>query len=168
MTADDLREILDYDPITGIFRWRWRNDVQLCVNRRLAGKIAGGPKSDGGYTKIRINGQDHQAHRLAWLHVYGEWPLGDLDHRDMVGTHNWIANLRPATRPQNVANTGLRITNVSGAKGVHWDKCHQRWRVRITLNGKKNHLGYFHDREVAAAVYATAAEKFYGEFARTA
>jgi len=34
------------------------------------------------------------------------------------------------------------------------------------INGKTHHLGYRATREKAAALYAAAAEKYFGEFAR--
>jgi len=40
-TPDEIQRVLDYDPETGIFRWRRRADVSAYWNRRFAGQIAG-------------------------------------------------------------------------------------------------------------------------------
>lgn len=54
-----------------------------------------------------------------------------VDHRDRNGLHNWHSNLRKATYRGNAQNTGLRSTNTSGLKGVHWRKDCGRWQAYI-------------------------------------
>jgi hypothetical protein len=65
-----VREVLDYDPQTGIFRWKERKEVPKFWNTKYAGKIAG--SLDDGYINIGINRMIYKAHRLAWFYVYGE------------------------------------------------------------------------------------------------
>lgn len=75
ISADGLRETLDYDPTTGVFRWkRGRRGV-------AAGSIAGTTDSNG-YRYIGINQVWYLAHRLAWLYVNGEWPKSRLGFCD--------------------------------------------------------------------------------------
>lgn len=69
LTAERVRELLSYDPETGVFTWRVTRS-----NRAPAGSIAGcdgGPKV--GWV-IRLDGELMRAGRLAWLHAYGKWP----------------------------------------------------------------------------------------------
>jgi hypothetical protein len=153
LTANRLREVLDYDPQTGIFT--------------RAGKRAG--SSNGcGYLRIRVDGQRYLAHRLAWLHVHGVWPSDQIDHVNTDRADNRIANLRDASRSQNHANTPLSRANTSGFKGVYWAPHTARWRAAIKVNGKKRHLGYFYSANDAALAYEAAANKMFGEFARAA
>ncbi len=72
LTVERLRALLDYDPLTGVFRWR--------VNRGRvrAGAVAGHTKRDG-YTEIIIDYRKRPAHTLAWFYVLGEYP-NMLDH----------------------------------------------------------------------------------------
>ena len=161
LTAAYLREILDYDPETGIFRWRChRSGV-------TAGAVAGGVGSTCEYFLIQIDGRKYVAHRLAWLWMTGDWPGSDLDHIDVDPLNNCWSNLRLATNKQNCANKGPQINNKSGRKGVCWKKKSKRWCAQITINGKRRHLGYFDTAEAAANTYATAATIHFGEYART-
>src|SRR5687768_770720 len=113
LTAEKLRELMDYNPDTGVFLYRKRR------GRRSAGLEAGSIVK--GYRLISL-GKQYSAHRLAWLYVYGEWPAGDLDHINCVRDDNRIANLREATDSQNNANRTLAPKNSSGFKGVCWNK----------------------------------------------
>lgn len=89
----------------------------------------------------------------------------DIDHRDRDGLNNCKNNLRPATKSQNQANTGLRINNTSGIKGVYFNKKDRRWMARITVNQKMLYLGSFIDPLEAKKAYDAAAKKYFGEYA---
>ncbi len=84
-----------------------------------------------------------------------------LDHINGVRTDNRIENLRECTQSQNIANT--KGTATSGYKGV--DKNGRKWRARITVAGKKMHLGNYANIETAAQVAAAAREHYFGDFA---
>ena len=160
LTADRLRELLDYDPATGIFTWR------VARNSRIkAGSVAGGFQY--GYARIRVDDMLYRSHRLAWLHVYGTWPSGEVDHRDGVKHNNAIDNLRIATDSQNRANIGVQANNHSGIKGVGRRKS-GKWRAQIMVNKKAYHVGLFDTAEEASAAYAKAAQSHFGSFARSA
>ena len=60
LTAQRLRELLDYAPDTGRFYWRVRS------GRASAGGEAGTWSGDG-YRDIKIDGTIYRAHRLDWL-----------------------------------------------------------------------------------------------------
>lgn len=159
LTADDVRAGLDYDPETGIFRWR--NPATKVV----AGSIAGTLQRT--YWMIHFRGVDYHAHRLAWLYVRGAWPTGEVDHRNGNRLDNRIANLRDATRSQNCANMGLASHNTSGFNGVSFYRQTGRWQAYIRHGGRRLHLGMFATAEDAAAAYDAAAIRLKGEFART-
>jgi hypothetical protein len=93
LTAEKLRKALDYDPETGAFTWRFRDDVCKGANTRFAGKPAG-CLTPSGNVNIGVYGPLYMAQRLAWLHVHGEWPPGSLEHIDGDKTNNALANLR--------------------------------------------------------------------------
>src|SRR5262245_25342238 len=150
LTKEEAVRLLSYDPKSGVLRWRIGQGVAR------AGNIAGTVKSDG-YRAIRINRRSYNAHRLAWLIAKGEWPAGDVDHRNGQRKDNRIENLRLATGSQNLANQGLRRTNTSRCKGVSWHRANKRWWASMNLGGRKRSLGFFRDLESACRAYCAAA-----------
>jgi hypothetical protein len=161
LTAELLRRKLSYDPSTGKFHWRHRGRGVPDISKE-AGRING-----NGYREIGVNGRLYAANRLAWLYMTGEWPAGDVDHRDLDRANNCWGNLREATRAQNIANTGIRSTNRSGYKGVFASAQYpHRWQAQIRVNGKKKHLGSFSTPEEASAVYQRALIETHGSFGR--
>lgn len=157
----ELKRLLHYDPVTGIFTWR------VSRSRVHVGQVAG-CKNSKGYIYIRLNGKKYGAHRLAWLYVHGCWPADQLDHRNTDKSNNAIKNLREATYAENNWNQGLCSTNTSGFKGVSYHKSCKKWRAQIRNGSGPIYLGLFETPELAAAAYARAAEELHGEFARLA
>lgn len=136
LTQSRLKELLDYNPLTGIFRWK------ISKHKTRIGRIVG-TKSNRGYIHIELDSIDYTAHRLAWFYVYGKWPKDQLDHEDHVPYHNWISNLREATGIENMQNKSMMSNNTSGFTGVSWDKSRKKWRSAIKVNDKVKHLGRF-------------------------
>jgi hypothetical protein len=161
ITPERLRELLTYDPDTGVFTWRGG------VRRVRPGMIAGHAPPSTGYRRIFIDQKPYVAHRLAWLYVHGRWPLADIDHADGDPGNNALANLREASRTQNHGNRKRACNNRSGFKGVSFKPECNKWYARIYVSYRQHHLGYFSTPEAAAAAYAVAARRHYGEFART-
>jgi len=144
-----IKSVLNYNPETGIFTWLPReNDTQF--NGNYAGNVAGTNTSR--YVIICINKKHYQAHILAWIYVYGAKPEGDLDHKDRNKKHNWIDNLRPATRSQNMRNYLLCKNNLSGVRGVTWNRQNFRWEAHIKVDKFDYHLGSFKDFDEAVSV----------------
>lgn len=90
----------------------------------------------------------------------------EVDHKDGNGLNNTRANLRSATKSQNMHNQKISTRNTSGFKGV--SKIKGRWESNIRLNGKKRRLGIFDTPEAASAAYAKASAALHGEFGRVA
>jgi len=91
-----------------------------------------------------------------------------VDHLDGNGLNNRRSNLRLATPEQNQWNRRRPVTNKSGVKGVYWNKARRLWHARITVDGRRHHLGEFPNIDDAAAAYAAASGRLHGEFGRTA
>lgn len=155
LTLDQARCALDYDPLTGVFRWR--------VGRRLAGKVAGA-KTNHGYIRINVDHKLRYAHRLAWLITYGEWP-SFVDHINGQRDDNRIANLRSTTNQNNVRN---RRGHGRYLKGVSFEKRTLRWVAQICVDYRRIGLGTFATEIEAHEAYMAAARRYFGDFARAA
>lgn len=162
-----LKALLTYDAATGEFVWRKREGDSIGNRRwnpRFAGRAAGRVRH--GYIVIRIGDKEYAAHRLAWLFCFGEFPSGELDHIDGNPSNNRVANLRPATRSQQIANTRRSVRNSSGFKGVRWSSEKRRWQATIVCDRKFRHLGYYESPRAAHEAYVQAAQALFGAYAR--
>lgn len=152
ITQAQLKARLTYDPVTGLFA-------------RPDGSVVS-TTTENGYVVVRLFDRLYRAHRLAWLYVHGCFPPNDTDHVNGVRSDNRIANLRLATRSQNLQNKRGRST--SGFKGVvtHSDvRRTNRYGAQIWHGGKNVWLGWHLTAEEAGAAYAAAAKQLFGEFA---
>jgi hypothetical protein len=159
MTQDDLKSILKYDPMTGIFTW-------IKGGKGRPASLIAGSISNQGYIKIHYLGRFYRAHRLAWLYVYGEMPSSALDHINGNPSDNSVANLRLATAFQNQCNRSVAFSNTSGLKGVSYQTQTKKWRAQIKVNGKGKYLGSFSDPQDAHKAYCQASRELHGEFSR--
>lgn len=161
ITAERLRELLDYDPKTGIFTWR------IDRPRASAGDPAGciATKDDGRkYLVIRISGKNYYAHRLAFLWMTGEFPEGLVDHKYGDGLDNRWETVRACSPLQNSMNKIHRgVNNTSGFLGVY--PVNGLWASQITIKGVTKTLGTFDTAELAARARDAAAKELHGEFA---
>lgn len=150
MTAERLREILLYDPGSGIFTWK------KSYRANTAGRVAGTPSS--GYVVISILKKRFHAHRLAWLYVYGSWPDGEIDHINGIRDDNRIANLRDVPGYINNQNQRKAPSHNKSTKLLGTSFCKQtgRYSAQIHINRKKIHLGRFDTPELAHAAYVLA------------
>jgi len=159
LTQERLREMLSYDPETGVFRWL------VARGGQYAGVVAGS-NAHHGYQIILIFGKRYYAHRLAWLWMTGEWPKQDMDHIDGNPANNRWSNLRSVTTSQNSANRRKSRNNRSGYKGVWKHSQTGKYYVNIKFEGEDYRDGPFDTAEEAHQVYVDLAKEIHGEFAR--
>jgi HNH endonuclease/AP2 domain-containing protein len=115
-----------------------------------------------GYLQTRLFGVLRYAHRIIWKMMTGNDALA-IDHMNRNTLDNRWVNLREVSHTQNTGNTGVTSNrNVSGIKGVYWDKEARKWRVKIGVGGKLVHIGRFDTLEDAAIAYESAALVHYG------
>jgi HNH endonuclease/AP2 domain len=161
ITQAELKEVLEYNPDTGVFTWK-----KTVNSRAVAGSVAGGKNTEG-YINLKINRKNYQAHRLAYLYMTGNFPENFIDHINHTKDDNRWVNLRDATNSQNQANAKKPITNKSGYKGARWHKTNKRWCAEIRYMKKKMHLGYYTTPEEASEAYKKKAIEIHGEFSCT-
>lgn len=151
-----LKQVLNYDPLTGVF-----TRLEAPGNRTdLIGSTAGSPNRFG-YIRISVDARSYLAHRLAFLFMTGSWPAEVVDHvNGHKGDNRW-SNLRQATQAQNLRN---RSTGRGGVpKNVYSDG--NKWVVRFNINGAMKSYGSYATLAEAAAVATKVRADLHGEFA---
>ena len=162
-------EYLKYDKEDGVFIWKKRSEKHFQTKRSMnvwnakySGKAAGSiHTSKCGYMSIyiTINKKKYKAHRVAWEMINGDIPDGmSIDHIDHNSLNNSILNLRLATEEDQKKNYPMNIKNKSGHVGVSLCKKTNKWRARISKNGKTVELGESENINEAIAL-RKAAEK---------
>lgn len=114
-----------------------------------------------GYIVVNFNGTTYRAHRVIWKMMTGKDPDGVIDHVNQIKNDNSWNNLRLVSSTENSQNRKLQSNNSSGYHGVTWRKKDNSWESRITVNGKRIHLGQFKDFNLAVKA-RKAAESYYG------
>lgn len=147
ITAEHVRRLLNYDKSTGVFTWAIDRN-----SRVKAGDRAGCDKK--GYVRIKFDGVDHFAHRLAWLVVHGAWPEGEIDHINGLRSDNRIANLRDVSKAVNQQNR-------KSHRGYSWHIGRRKWYASIVVDGRNKHLGQFKDEGAAKVAYWSAKERLH-------
>lgn len=149
LTAARLREVLHYDPLTGVFTWRVSptNSVRI-------GSVAGCMLRKG-YISIRIDGKMYLAQRLAVLYMTGAFPAGECDHRNGARADNKWANLRDVSKSLNQQNQ-RHPRGANQFLGVSLYKRTGLWYACIRINGKSKNLGLHGTPELARAAYLDA------------
>lgn len=153
-SQEALRQLLDYNPATGVLTWRDRDvgmfpaktparSAALCRlwNARYSGQEALTCLSDG-YKTGAIAGTNYKAHRVIWKMEAGQDP-DHIDHINGDRTDNRLANLRDVTLADNARNRRISTANKTGILGVHrWAHGGQSYWVASSPSGKKS--VYFH------------------------
>jgi len=150
LSIDRLRELLGYDPDTGVFTWK------IAQPRTALGAVAGYP-GPGGRLVVKLDGHMHYLTRLAWAYVRGVWPIGKIVQLNEVRADVRFENLAEKTQAEVSATMKVNTLNKSGHKGVSWSKSDAKWVAMITRNGRQHFLGKFETKEEAAAAYGQAA-----------
>lgn len=152
LTQKRLKELLTYDPDTGVFVW--------AVSRGSVKKGDAAGKVCDGYRRIQINGMLHTAHRLAFLFMTGAFPDEVIDHINVDPLDNRWANLRIDSCRQNNQNRKYpQRNNTSGFLGVSMCRRSCLWVAQIKYDRKVHKLGLFGTPEEAHAAYLVAKRK---------
>ena len=157
ITQQILKELLNYNPETGIWSWRLNRKGVRCGSE--AGWI-----NDSGYVLIGLDGRigrSYRAHRLAWLWMTGKWPSEQVDHKNGVRHDNRWENLREATREINCQNlrTAKSHNRSTGVLGVV--PSGKRFSAKIAINRETHHLGTFDTTNEAHAAYVAAKRRLH-------
>jgi hypothetical protein len=156
ITQELVKELFDYRD-GALYRKTAKTERQVSE--------AVGTVNGMGYLVVSIKSKLYRVHRLIYLYHHGYLPAL-VDHANNNQLDNRIENLRPATKSQNAQNSKRRVTNISGIKGVGWDKSRKQWKVDIKIHTGKKHWGRFDDLELAKLVAIEVRNKYHKEFTR--
>jgi len=146
ITQKELKQEIQYETDTGLFYWlinkpgRQMNIKVGCIDK------------DKNYLIITIDGISYGAHRLAWLYYYGQFPNGQIDHKNQNRQDNRIDNLRDVSPSTNMKNKSKYRNNNSGVVGVRFCKKAKVWIAQIGVDKKVIYLGSFKDKAEAISV----------------
>lgn len=144
-----LLSYFNYDRKTGALVWRVTFHRNAPIGHRIIGRV-------------KIAGVRYGSARVIWKMMTGKDPTGLIDHHDGDHANDRWSNLRNVTGSQSIANR-RSVSKTNTVKGI--SLFNGRWEARIRRNGKQISLGSFDTPEEAGAVYETAAEEMFGEFA---
>ena len=152
LTQKRLKELIDYDPLTGVFT-RMVDRPGGIKKGSLVGSVG-----VNGYIETSVDGNKCLLHRLAFLWMEGYLPENKVDHIDRDRQNNKWSNLREVSDQCNSRNSGLDKRSVSGVTGVTWSKRTKKWDARISCGGKVDWAGLY-DELFDAAVARWKLEK---------
>ena len=164
LTQQRLKEVLDYDVLTGEFVW-----ANPTASRIKAGTVAGTVKTNAQgkqYVQICIDKVCYYADRLAFLFVTGEFPEKLVAHLNGDTLDNSWENLFEISPHINACERSLSTRNALGHKGVSFEADHRKpYRAKVFSFGVVVLDEYFETLEAAVAAATTARKQFHCEFA---
>jgi hypothetical protein len=162
ITPEQIRQALDYNPKTGVFKWKYRlatdfpsNSARLGWNARCAGKVAGHLDIATGYRRIMVLGRQYYAIQLVFILMTGEKPLGRTAVRD--GNRDNLAWVNVTTKKQLKIEAEKRgapeTKGIDGgapsSPGVVFDAATGRWAASLQVEFVNLSLGEFCTQEEA-------------------
>ena len=112
----------------------------------------------------RINGK----YSLVWMHrmiMDAKDRKQEVNHINHNGLDNRRQNLRITTHDKVVIQSQVLNNKTTKHKGISYHKPSNKWRSRISINGKTIYLGYYINEIEAAKAYEKKAIEIFGEFA---
>ena len=152
--------------------WEMRGGILVWKRNAAGGKKAGDAV---GLTTLKSGHQNcylslcgkligYSVGQVAWFLYTGQWPNGEVDHKDCSPQNNLFENLRVASRKEQCRN---RVAGRAGRpnKGVYKRDYGDKWSAQIWVDGKCKCLGTFDSEAEAVEVRELATELMHGEFA---
>ena len=145
------------------------NGVLLRKTRRgcfKAGEVCGAKMVGYDYILVCVDKQRYLAHRVIYFMATGTDPDDlTIDHINGNQGDNRITNLRLASHQENRQHQiNQRSDNKTGFRNVSWDSHWNKWKVSITVDGKRIQRK-FTDIEDAVTCAAELRKQHFKEFA---
>ncbi len=157
VSADELRQLFTYDPVTGIVRWAVSRAARIKVGDEAA------TKHDSGYKRVMVNNRNLYVHRIAWAITHGEFPE-QIDHINGIRSDNRLVNLRGVTNLENCHNKCVQRQTNAGVPNVYFDKRYGTYKASVSANKSFYHLGCFKTLEEATKAVAEGRMKYQSHY----
>lgn len=147
MEVQELRqrimEVLEYDPETGLFRWKEGTAIK---SRKGWFSV---PLNSDGQRKLHINGTTCSAKRIAWIIGYGKWPRSNISMRDKNAGLKLSNLFETDTTPigdESVSDLRKRLMDVveyDASTGLfRWKGVYRRNQSKGWFSGNPDSYGY--------------------------
>ena len=145
-------QVSDRGLVRSLDRYFWNGKC----NAMLKGRVINSGIDSHGYPIARLSkegkSKNFKVHQLVAQEFLNHTINGYnmvVDHINNIKTDNRVENLQVVTQRLNASKD--RKNKTSKYTGV--SKIGDKWRARIRINGKSNHLGMFNTPEEASAKY---------------
>jgi hypothetical protein len=147
LTQKRLRQVLNYDPATGVFTF---------VVGSRKGQIAGSRHDARGFLKVSIDNHRYLLKRLAWLWMKGVMPRWTVEHiNGDHGDNRWV-NLRESDRGMKEKHRAPWPEPTS-TPGVF--KLKDRFEAMVPVGGVTINLGAFRTEAEAGKAIAAGHQR---------
>lgn len=169
LTLERVRALLDYDPETGVFRWKDRFGKSRTVEQAGCWASREGSEKIGRRHIIIIDRRRYQSPHLAFALQMGrflekgEW----IDHKDGNIENNRWSNLRLVTPQKNTGNQVDRQRQTELPRGVEEFTRKSKpsdFGYALMFEGKRYRKRGFPSAEAAHAAYKKLHQELHGEF----
>lgn len=169
-----VKPILTQEAVKELFEYRdgdlyWKIDIYTRKHKKIyqikIGDKAGTIRSEHfiSYKVVTYQYKKYKISRLIFLMFYGYLPQYVV-YKDGNTLNTRIENLLEANASQVSVRKKLPKTNITGYRGVHFNKCNNKYQASIGINNKTVQLGYYNTAEEASKAYEEAKLKYYGTF----
>jgi len=134
LSFEEAQSYFTYNSDTGALLYKKKTSNKITIGDPV------GSDNGAGYIKLSFKKRNYYAHRVIWLLMTGKWPKDQIDHVDHDRSNNKWDNLKAATNKTNGKNQSLKINNMSGISGVHFNKRSKYWQGSIKVDGKHHYL----------------------------
>lgn len=171
LTQSELRQLFNFDPMTGVLTWRVSPGRRVREGARAGCAVFQRKRADRAGNpipcrrEVQIHGKLHSESRVIWCHAYGYWPSKQevIDHINNDPFDNRLANLRLASARENALNRKRRRTRRTLLPKWVYQRG-ERYEASVRIDGKHRWLGAFATPDRAHKAACDFARLAHGEF----